>query len=45
MDCDWNPFDDDILATSSADTKVRLWRIQDPFDKDMIEPLVYLGGH
>jgi coronin-1B/1C/6 len=35
----------DILATASFDGKVRVWRIPDPFDKDLIDPLIYLPGH
>lgn len=45
LDLDFNPFEEDILATASFDGKVRVWRIPDPFDKDLIDPLIYLPGH
>ncbi|OOQ90605.1 Coronin-like protein crn1 [Penicillium brasilianum] len=54
LDTDWNPFDDDLIASGSDDGKVFLWRVPENFtvrpdvDADDIQdiaPVGKLAGH
>ncbi|KAJ5777618.1 hypothetical protein N7520_000864 [Penicillium odoratum] len=54
LDTDWNPFNDDLIASGSDDGKVFLWRVPDNFtvrpdlDADDIQdiaPVAKLSGH
>ncbi|KAJ5613360.1 hypothetical protein N7510_006554 [Penicillium lagena] len=54
LDTDWNPFNDDLIASSSDDGKVLLWRVPenftvrsdaDPDDIKDIAPVGKLTGH
>ncbi|KAI5299029.1 Coronin-like protein crn1, partial [Ascosphaera pollenicola] len=55
LDTDWNPFNDDLIASASDDGKVFLWRVPDNFscrppveDPDQIQdvaPVGRLQGH
>ncbi|CAG8109045.1 unnamed protein product [Penicillium nalgiovense] len=54
LDTDWNPFNDDLIASGSDDGKVLLWRVPENFtvrpeaDADDIEDLAPIGklsGH
>ncbi|KAJ5659928.1 hypothetical protein N7507_006379 [Penicillium longicatenatum] len=54
LDTDWNPFNDDLIASGSDDGKVFLWRVPDNFtvrpdlDADDIQdiaPVGKLSGH
>lgn len=53
LDTDWNPFDDHIIASSSDDGKIAIWRIpddykviyEDPEEIKDIAPLKKLSGH
>lgn len=45
-DTAWNPFNDNMLATASDDTTVKIWSIPDGGLKEpMRDPLVTLNGH
>ena len=45
-DTAWNPFNDNMLATSSDDTTVKVWSIPDGgLTENMRDPLVTLNGH
>lgn len=53
LDTDWNPFDDSIVASSSDDGTIAIWKIpddykivyEDPEDIQEIAPLKKLTGH
>jgi coronin-1B/1C/6 len=52
LDHDWNPFNDDILASASDDGKVCLWRVPDNFtvrsdaeEPEDVAPVGKLSGH
>ncbi|KAJ5160916.1 uncharacterized protein N7482_007920 [Penicillium canariense] len=54
LDTDWNPFDDDLIASGSDDGKVFLWRVPENFtvrpdaeadDIQDIAPVGKLSGH
>lgn len=53
LDTDWNPFDDDVVASASDDAKVGIWRVPEGFttryedvdDIKDIEPVKKLSGH
>ncbi|KAJ5949320.1 hypothetical protein N7454_000904 [Penicillium verhagenii] len=54
LDTDWNPFNDDLIASGSDDGKIFLWRVPDDFtvrpdlDADDIQdiaPVGKLSGH
>ncbi|TKA63544.1 hypothetical protein B0A55_11355 [Friedmanniomyces simplex] len=52
LDTDWNPFNDDIIASGSDDGKVFLWKVPDGFtlhtDADEpadVKPVGKLSGH
>lgn len=53
LDTDWNPFDDDVLASSSDDGKIAIWKIpkdytlfyEDPEEIKDISPIKKLSGH
>ncbi|KAJ5108155.1 hypothetical protein N7456_004830 [Penicillium angulare] len=54
LDTDWNPFNDDLIASGSDDGKVFLWRVPDNFtvrpdveadDVQDIAPVGKLSGH
>ena len=46
LDVAWNPFDDNMVASSSEDTTVKIWEIKDEGlgKVDMCEPLLSLEG-
>ncbi|KAF2420309.1 coronin-6 [Tothia fuscella] len=52
LDTDWNPFDDNLLASGSDDGKVFLWRVPENFslysdaeDPPDVSPVGRLSGH
>ncbi|RMX97590.1 hypothetical protein D0867_12722 [Hortaea werneckii] len=52
LDIDWNPFDDDIIASGSDDGKIFLWKVPENFtlrtDADEpadVKPVGKLSGH
>lgn len=45
QDQDFNPFNDNVIATSSDDTTLKIWEIPEDFSKDVTESLVTLQGH
>lgn len=52
LDTDWNPFNDDILASASDDGKVFLWEVPDDFtlfteaeEPPDVKPVGKLSGH
>lgn len=53
LDTDWNPFDDNVLASSSDDGKIAIWRVpddykivyEDPEEIKDIAPIKKLSGH
>lgn len=52
LDVDWNPFDDDIIASASDDGKVFVWKVPENFtlhtDADEpadVQPVGKLSGH
>jgi coronin-1B/1C/6 len=53
LDTDWNPFNDDLIASASDDSKIFLWRVPDGFtllDTDAeepadVSPVGRLSGH
>lgn len=53
LDTDWNPFDDSIIASSSDDGKIAIWKVpddykvvyEDPEEIKDIAPIKKLAGH
>jgi len=47
VDLDWNPFNDNLIASASEDCYVKLWNIPDAGlgEKNMTEAVQTLGGH
>lgn len=46
LDTDFNPFNDNIIASASEDSKVMIWKIPEGGLKDSINtPLISLNGH
>ena len=45
QDQDFNPFNENIIATASDDTTVKIWEIPEVLDKDVTDSLVTLAGH
>lgn len=45
LDFDFYPFDENILASSSEDSSIKLWQIPTEFTENLIDPLVSLDGH
>lgn len=45
LDFEFCPFDEDLLVTCSDDRMVRVWRLPEEFDKDLLEPIQILSGH
>lgn len=46
LDTAWNPFNDNILATGSDDTYIKIWSIPDGgLTESLKEPLQVLSGH
>jgi coronin-1B/1C/6 len=46
LDIQWNPFNDNVIASASEDAFVRVWEIPDEGLKaNLTEPLVELHGH
>mmetsp|Transcript_402 Transcript_402/g.562 ORF Transcript_402/g.562 Transcript_402/m.562 type:complete len:350 (+) Transcript_402:112-1161(+) len=46
MDFDFYPFNENIIVTSSDDTKVRLWQIPEGgLTEDLLEPTAVCAGH
>lgn len=46
LDIKWNPFDDNVIASSSDDASVKLWHIPDGgLQNNLNEWLVELTGH
>lgn len=56
LDFDWNPFDDNMLATASEDTTIKLWHIPEDWEPinergaskpgpDITESMIDLVGH
>jgi len=39
------PFDENIIATSSEDTTIKLWYIPEDFKEDLVEPIVTFSSH
>lgn len=53
LDTDWNPFDDDVVASGSDDGKIGIWRVPEDYDiapenpeeiRD-VQPVKFLTGH
>jgi len=46
LDFDWNPFDDNMIASCSDDSTIKVWNIPDGgLTANITEPLVDLRGH
>lgn len=45
QDQDFNPFNDNMIATCSDDTTVRVWEFPEELTEDVTEALVVLQGH
>lgn len=45
LDLDFSPFNDDILATASEDTKINIWNITGGFEGHKTDPAQVLSGH
>jgi len=52
LDTDWNPFNDDLIASASEDSKIFLWRVPDGFtlytdaeEPADVSPVCRLSGH
>jgi len=45
LDIDFSPFNDDILATASEDTKINIWNITGGFEGHKTDPAQVLSGH
>ncbi|XP_035670758.1 coronin-2B-like isoform X1 [Branchiostoma floridae] len=46
LDVKWNPFNDNVIASCSEDTSVRIWYIPDDgLEDNLSEPLMSLYGH
>lgn len=52
LDTDWNPFNDDLIASASEDSKIFLWRVPDEFtlytdaeEPADVSPVGKLSGH
>lgn len=45
-DLQWDPFNDNIIASASEDTTVKIWEIPDGgLKENLVDPLVTLSGH
>eukprot|EP00331_Platyophrya_macrostoma_P006719 CAMPEP_0176424438 /NCGR_PEP_ID=MMETSP0127-20121128/10837_1 /TAXON_ID=938130 /ORGANISM="Platyophrya macrostoma, Strain WH" /LENGTH=546 /DNA_ID=CAMNT_0017805495 /DNA_START=29 /DNA_END=1669 /DNA_ORIENTATION=- len=45
QDQDFNPFNDNVIATASDDTTLKVWEIPEEFTQDVTAPLANLQGH
>lgn len=45
LDLDFSPFNDDILATSSEDTKINIWNLTGGFEGHKTDATQILSGH
>ncbi|GMH70316.1 hypothetical protein TrST_g4870 [Triparma strigata] len=46
LDFEWNPFDDNMVASASDDSTIKLWQIPDGgLTANLTEPLVDMRGH
>jgi WD40 repeat protein len=45
LDLAFSPFNDDILATASEDTKINIWNITGGFEGHKTDPAQVLSGH
>ncbi len=46
LDLDWNPFNDNVIASGSDDQSIKIWMIPDGgLQENMVEPLVDLQYH
>jgi len=46
LDFDWNPFDDNMIASASDDSTIKVWNIPDGgLTAPLTEPLVDMRGH
>mmetsp|Transcript_11003 Transcript_11003/g.18414 ORF Transcript_11003/g.18414 Transcript_11003/m.18414 type:complete len:451 (-) Transcript_11003:81-1433(-) len=46
LDLDWNPFNDNLLATSSEDCYIKIWNVPDGgLTENLTEPVQALQGH
>jgi len=46
LDFEWSPFDDDMIASASDDSTIKLWQIPEGgMTKNITEPLVDMRGH
>lgn len=45
LDFDFNPFEDQLIASASEDQTIKLWRIPEEYSSNITEPLLDLHGH
>merc|ERR1712176_1461725 len=46
LDLQWNPFNENIIASGSDDTTIKIWQLPDEeLTETMTEPVVALKGH
>jgi len=45
LDIDFNPFNDDLLATASEDMTIKIWNIKGGFEGHKSDPVQTLSGH
>ena len=45
IDHDFYPFNDNLIATASDDSHVKVWQIPEEFTEDLKEPVANLQGH
>lgn len=45
LDVDFSPFCENLIATSSDDTTIKIWNLPEELKEDMVEPIATLKGH